>query len=161
VVVLRFASSWRKTILGETVDKHCIFNPSGGHTMKTRFLTASLSVVLTLAGALQLQAQSRNPAYDAYLPLNLVGQNFRDAAEREKAIIASLSAAHYDANRDGKLDAKEQAAWEKRIRGVLETNPKFMKSFDQNRDNILSDAEWSVAYSEVFEARSVPAGAKQ
>jgi hypothetical protein len=108
---------------------------------------------LVLAGAAGLKAQT-NPLYDATAGIKLVDQNFRDAAERERAFQASVSSATFDVNHDGKLDETEFAAWTKRVRPILENNAKFMKKFDLNHDRTLDDAEWTAAWSAGFDANA-------
>jgi len=127
--------------------------------MKTRTLTVLFSAVLLLAGAARLGAQPANTPYDGYFSLNVLGQDYRNAAEREDVAKNALAAATYDVNHDGKLDEKEFAAWQKRVRSFVEQQPALMKKFDRNRDGWLNDAEWHAAYDVIFETKPAPTGA--
>ncbi len=140
--------------------------------MKTRFLPALLMTTVLLVGAARLGAQTRTTATgnveDSWREINQrrmfldqVDKLYKEDASREKAIQASLRASSYDANHDGKLDATEYAAWQKRVRTFVQQQPALMKKFDLDHDGILSDVEWDSAYSEIFETGPAPADAKK
>ncbi|HET7536566.1 MAG TPA: hypothetical protein VFJ90_08940, partial [Candidatus Didemnitutus sp.] len=81
--------------------------------------------------------------------------------ERTNRILTSMKASTYDVNHDGMLDAAERSAWEKQLRIVLSRTPEWMRKYDLDHDNILSDAEWNAAYYEMFEAPLPAAAAKK
>lgn len=141
--------------------------------MKARFTTGALSALFLLVGVSQLGAQSqpRSPGVDQAISQReaLRRQLFMDQTatiyagdvERMNRILTSIKASTYDVNHDGKLDATERAAWEKQLRVVLSRTPEWMRKYDLDHDNILSDAEWEAAYYEMFEAPLPPAAAKK
>ena len=136
--------------------------------MKIHFIPAVLSSVLLLTGVLRLAAQSVRPGeqdrarIEDTISRREIGQRqwfldhaatiYRGDVERKQALLTSIKASTYDLNHDGKLDATERAAWEKRLRIVLSRTPEWMKRYDLNHDNILSDAEWDAAYLAIFES---------
>ena len=87
-----------------------------------------------------------------FMMLDLLDNNARAKSERDaaRAQTAKLSAATYDLNHDGKLDATEFAAWDKAVRGAVEESPRALKKFDKNGDKKLDDAEWAVARRELL-----------
>lgn len=106
-----------------------------------------------ILGTVRLSAQTSGSPYDAYFSLNVLGQDYRNAADRERAVKESLSAANFDVNHNGKLDDQEYDAWQKRVRTFVQQQPELMKRFDRNRDGVLSDREWDFAYGQIFEAK--------
>ena len=128
--------------------------------MNTRASVRLCAVLLSIAPAV-LSAQSSPavapPDYSSRLmTLDMLVRNANDVSEREQlaasrpAKPAALSAANFDANKDGKLDDKEFASWTAELRKLAMKTPAAMKRFDADKDGKLSDAEWSAAVTELF-----------
>lgn len=116
-----------------------------------------VAAVVMLAAGARLAAQAVRDNENLSLQiramsLDLLVQSANAASEREaaRAERQRLSAATYDADRNGKLDDREFAAWEREVRAYAEKSPALLKKFDRNRDRKLSDAEWAAARRELI-----------
>ena len=124
--------------------------------MNAHHVLRATALAVLLSSGIRLCAQPASPdnqrELDARLrALDLLDQAARTSADREHAQKqAALSAATYDLNHDGKLDAPEFAAYEKAVRTAVSQSRKLLKRFDRNHDNVLDDAEWAAARQEIF-----------
>src|SRR5262245_27273078 len=98
--------------------------------MKARFLTAAFVAAILCTGAVRLSAQTASTLRDEFFLLKMLGQDYRNANDRDQAAKQALSAATYDADHDGRLNEKEFAAWQKRVRSFVEQQPSLVRKFD-------------------------------
>ena len=132
--------------------------------MNVRHSLRLLAVIALVFPAVRVFAQTStfNPAFDnRVFTLELMTKEANEASEREArrqalpapAKRASLSAANFDLNKDGKLDDTEFAAFTGEVRKVAARSSEAMKRFDANRDGKLDDAEWKAAVNVLFGER--------
>ncbi len=122
--------------------------------MKIKNALRLLAVVSLVTPGVRLLADtsSLNAESDALAArnffLNLYAKDVQEADDRialrdARQKAAALSAANFDKNHDGKLDAEEFAAWSKAVRAAIVKSPEAMKRFDKNHDGKIDDAEWA------------------
>ena len=122
-------------------------------------LCAALFVVVPASSLMAQRSAVPETPTMRLMALELLARNANEASERAELAAsrpvkpAPLSAANFDANKDGKLDDKEFAAWTAELRKVATRTPAAMKKFDTDKDGALSDAEWSAAVTELFGER--------
>ncbi len=127
--------------------------------MNTRFVLRLLAVALVASPGVRLLADDSMSFAFRTMTLDLIQKQASEASERQElratrkeapAQPSALSAANFDANKDGKLDDAEFAKWTAALRQAATKSPEAMKRFDKNRDGKLDDAEWAAALTELF-----------
>lgn len=117
--------------------------------MKARILAP---IVLAILAGTRVQGDAPRPdpyndASARQFSIDLLVRQATEQSEREQARKGrSLAASDYDLNRDGKLDEKEMAAWQKGVRAAADKSPACLARFDQNHDGKLDDAEWAACW---------------
>ncbi len=134
-------------------DAHCFDHPVTPATIRmvtptkvideNAFLHSVLSRRPLLAGAIRFARPGLESPVRCLLFVELDGACYRDAAEREKATIVAVAlscALRQIATFATVLDATRAGGLGKRIRGVLETNPAFVKPSSNRKTRTTASA---------------------